>query len=288
MKAVKISKVNNYMAILRNLRNIDQAKVSDEHIDKVCAALTHLPAIEQSKQLPFRFYSAYNELVKAGANRKLIAAAEKAMELSVVNLPRLEGTVASLCDNSGSAHGAFTSSLGSMRVATIANLQAVITGMVTEGTSTVHPFGDRLETVDIDRTRGIFSQLAEVEKKAAKVGQGTETGIWLFWDQAIKNKTHYDHCFVYSDMQAGHGGLYASGTIPKEFSWDKRGGRHIDVAALINKYRAEVNPNVQVYLVQVAGYGDTIVPEIYDKTYILGGWSTGILKFADKVSKLNP
>lgn len=288
MSKVQIKKVNNYMAILRNLRNISQAGVSDEHIDKVCAALTHLPAIENSKQLPFRFYSAYTELQKAGANQKLVAAAEKAMELSIVNLPRLEGNVASLCDNSGSAHGAFTSSMGTVSVASIANLQSVITAMVTEGEATVYPFGDRLESVKIDRTQGIFAQLEKVNKAAKGVGNGTETGIWLFWDKAIKNKTHYDHVFVYSDMQAGHGGLYASGAVPKEFSWDKRGGRHIDVAALINKYRAEVNANVQVYLVQVAGYGDTIVPEIYDKTYILGGWSTGILNFADKVSTLNP
>lgn len=289
MKAVNVKKVNNYMAILRNLRNVSQAGVSDEHIEKLCAALTYLPAIENSKQLPFRFYSAYNELVKANADQRLIDAAEKAMELSIVNLPKMEGVVASLCDNSGSAQGATTSSLGTVSVATIANLQSVITAMVTTGKATVHPFGDRLATIEIDRTAGIFSQLKLVQKAAAGVGMGTETGIMAFWSEALTNKTHYDHVFVYSDMQAGHGGLRARSGVPKEFEWGGAWyGSGINVPAYVAAYRKSVNPNVQVYLVQVAGYDDTIIPEIYDKTYILGGWSTGILNFAHKVSTLNP
>jgi hypothetical protein len=42
-----------------------------------------------------------------------------------------------------------------------------------------------------------------------------------------------------------------------------------------------------VYLVQVAGYQDTLIPEFYDRTYILGGWGDGLLKFADKMNKMN-
>ena len=36
---------------------------------------------------------------------------------------------------------------------------------------------------------------------------------------------------------------------------------------------------------QVAGYQDTIMPEFYDKTYILGGWSAGVIKFASRMSQ---
>jgi hypothetical protein len=215
------------------------------------------------------------------------------MEESVENLPRFNGRVAALCDNSGSARGTFTSSQGSAQVSTIANLTAVLTGMVTEGEAAVYPFGDTLKEVKIDPNRGIFEQMDKVQKVGDSVGGGTETGIWLFWDKAIRNKEHFDHVFVYSDMQAGHGELFCREQYKpsKEFTWKDRGsyGRsYVDVPALIAAYRKEVNPNVQVYLVQMAGYSDTIVPEIYDKTYILGGWSTGILSFAHKVSSLNP
>ena len=134
--------------------------------------------------------------------------------------------------------------------------------------------------------------MEKVEHASSDVGMGTETGIWLFWEKVLQNKEHLDHVFVYSDMQAGHGGLFVrdGNRLPSKFSWNgaTHYRRYVDVPALIAEYRKEVNPDVQVYLVQMAGYEDTIVPEFYDKTYILGGWSDGIIRFADKVSKLNP
>ena len=83
----------------------------------------------------------------------------------------------------------------------------------------------------------------------------------------------------------GHGGLY--GTDEKkyrDFVWNS--GRYIDVPKLINTYRQKVNPDVLVFLVQIAGYQDTIIPEFYDKTYILGGWGDGILRFAAEMAGL--
>ena len=47
-------------------------------------------------------------------------------------------------------------------------------------------------------------------------------------------------------------------------------GSYIDVPKLIAAYRAQVNPKVMVYLVQVAGYADTLMPEFYDRTFIHG------------------
>ena len=39
-------------------------------------------------------------------------------------------------------------------------------------------------------------------------------------------------------------------------------------------------------MVQIAGYKDTLVPEFYDRTYILGGWGEGLLRFADAMSRV--
>ena len=101
-----------------------------------------------------------------------------------------------------------------------------------------------------------------------------------------------DNIFIYSDQQAGHGGLYGldgQRNYP-EFIWGDDndiyyGIHYIDVAALIKKYRETVNPNVHVFMVQVAGYKDTLMPEFYDKTYILGGWGDGLLRFAKEMQK---
>jgi len=34
------------------------------------------------------------------------------------------------------------------------------------------------------------------------------------------------------------------------------------------------------------GYTDTLVPEFYDRTYILSGWGEGIFKFAAQMQQL--
>lgn len=283
--------VMGHMALLRNLRNLVKNDVPHSLYKQKL-----IDGVEGGKQLPFRYYSAYNMLKEASAPLAVQAAVEECMEVAVANLPRFQGKVAALCDNSGSAHGTMTSSAGTVKVSTIANLTAVLTGMVTDGEATVYPFGDRLKSVKIEPSKGIFAQLDNVEKVARTVGGGTETGVWLFWDNAIKNKQHFDHVFVYSDMQAGHGGLFTSPSHQptpefvwggKSSGWGRRSS-YVDVPALIAAYRKKVNPNVQVYLVQVAGYDGSMVPEIYDKTYIMGGWSDGILKFAHKVTQINP
>lgn len=271
--------VMGHMALLRNLRNLNEHKVDTRlYIDDLIAG------VAGGKQMPFRYYSAYNAVT---GNPAISAALETCMDHSVALLPRFPGRVMSLCDNSGSAHGVMTSAYGSVTVATIANLTAVITGMLADE-GHVGPFGDRLLTVPIDPSKGVLVQTKAVEKVASRVGGGTETGIWLFWKKALENTEHWDHVFVYSDMQAGHGELYANKAPPKKFVW-KHGnhrGTHIDLPALIAEYRKKVNPDVRVYCVQVAGYDDTIIPEIYDKTYFLGGWSDGIFKFAHKMAEL--
>jgi len=200
------------------------------------------------------------------------------------NLPSFSGRVMSLCDNSGSAWGTTTSSMGKMHIAEIANLTGVVTARVAQE-GYVGIFGDRLEVVPIARQESVFAQVEQVSKRGQGVGGGSENGVWLFWDKAIREKQHWDHVFVYSDMQAGHGGLY--GTDPKtyrDYLW-RGNGNYIDVPKLIAAYRKQVNPNVMVYLVQVAGYTDTIMPEFYDRTYILGGWGEGLLRFAAQMTR---
>jgi hypothetical protein len=52
-----------YMATLRNLRNMLQLRLDDETMQMVCDYLANPDAVRKSKQLPFRFLSAYLELV---------------------------------------------------------------------------------------------------------------------------------------------------------------------------------------------------------------------------------
>jgi len=267
-----------HMSLLRNMRNLQEDGIIDRYLDKL------QEGVATGKQLPFRYYSAYRA-VQANATPRVLEAIENCVEKSIVeNLPHFHGKVMSLSDNSGSAWGTLTSSMGSMQVATIGNLMSVLTAKAADE-GYVGVFGDKLISRAIKPSSRVFDILNDVESQGKQVGGNTENGIWLFWNQAISNKEHWDHVFVYSDMQAGHGGLY--GVTPKEYeNYRWHNSRNIDVPALIADYRERVNPDVMVYLVQTAGYQDSLVPEFYDRTFILGGWSDKILHFAAEMNEI--
>jgi hypothetical protein len=89
-----------YMALIRNLRNFDEAGVSDEVAATVIAKLTDPDEVLRSRQLPMRFLSAY----KAAPSLRWAAALEKALDLSLVNVPVLSGRSLILWDCSGSMY----------------------------------------------------------------------------------------------------------------------------------------------------------------------------------------
>ena len=268
-----------HMALLRNIRNFIEHDVNESlYIDKL------LNGVKQGQQLPFRYYSAYNAVSNSNkqASGKILDTIEQCLEISLENLPVFNGNVISLCDNSGSAQNTTTSDMGTVKISDIANLTGVITGKKSEN-GYVGVFGDNLEIMPIRKTSSTFDQVKQMNALAENIGQGTEHGIWLFFEKALEEKQHWDHIFIYSDQQAGTGGLYGNPSKYRDYMWKKQ--RNIDVAALIKEYRQKVNKNVNVYLVQVAGYQDAIAPSYFNKTYLLGGWGEGLLKFAHSVSQ---
>jgi hypothetical protein len=272
-----------HMALLRNIRNFIEKGVSEDlYVKKL------VDTAAKGKQLPFRYYNAHIQ-VKGIASARILDAIEECLELSLGHLPQFKGRVISLADNSGSAQGNHNSKMGSVKTSTIGNLMAVITGKVADD-GYIGIFGDKLEILPVRDRDSILSQVENADNVGRGIGMGTENGVWLFFDEAIREKKHYDHIFVYSDMQAGHGGLYGRNVseyseyiFPNANSYGSE--RYIDVPKLVNKYRKDVNPNVMVYLVQIAGYKDTLVPEFYDRTYILGGWSDKLLHFANEMNQ---
>lgn len=80
-----------YMALLRNLRNILEAEVSADHILTVGKRLSSEKAVENSRQLPFRFLAAYRELSKTPSlyATMLMTALERAVQVSAAILPDL-------------------------------------------------------------------------------------------------------------------------------------------------------------------------------------------------------
>lgn len=93
-----------YMALLRNLRNFDQAGVSDAVAQQVIAKLTDPEEVARSRQLPMRFLSAY----RAVSNLRWAYPLERALNLSLRNVPEFSGRTLILVDTSGSMDTGFS------------------------------------------------------------------------------------------------------------------------------------------------------------------------------------
>lgn len=278
-----------HMALLRNLRGVfsetEDAAFCREYLDRL------KEGIAPGRQFPFRYYSAYTAVEKSDcAHRPLILdALEECMDLSMENLPKFRGKTMCLSDNSGSAWGAIPSEYGTVRVAVIDNLSSVIAAAASEE-GYVGKFGDRLKVYPVSRRGQILRQCRTIsDTMDSDVGGSTEGGIWEFFSQAIEKKEHWDQIFIYSDQQAGHGGLY--GTDAQKTAYRKQGfgcqgfggkgdGAYINVFDLILAYRRKVNPDVNVFSIQTAGYNNVCIPEYAYRTCILYGWTGKELNFA--------
>ena len=261
-----------HMALLKNLRGI-ASEVSDNTLKQVLELLES--GVEKGKQFPFRYWSALNAIKTSYPrvpNEGLIEESlNRCLDKAMSNFPKLKGKTICLSDNSGSAWGALTTEYGSTRVAEIDNLSSVMTA-INSDEGYVGIFGDRLEIEAVNKRDGVLSQLDKIQSKHShNIGGSTENGIWLFLDEAIKKKIHWDNIFIYSDMQAGHGGLY--GLDSRDYSEYITRGRYIDVLKLVQEYRRKVNPKVNVFSVQTAGYDNSVLPENEYRTSILTGWT---------------
>lgn len=92
-----------YMAKLRNLRNFDQAGVSDAVAADVAAELADPGRVARSRQLPMRFLSAY----RAAPSLRWGHALEQALGHSLAAVPALTGRTLVLVDTSGSMQAGF-------------------------------------------------------------------------------------------------------------------------------------------------------------------------------------
>lgn len=276
-----------HMALLRNIRGafteVEDIEFCKKYMQKI------KDTVVGSKQFPFRYYSALMAVKNSSCNHKpiIIDALEECMDIALANYPKLKGKTMCLSDNSGSAWGAFNSEYGSVTVANIDNLSSVITAACSDE-GYVGKFGDRLIVSPINKRTGILNQAEAISSKGSDdVGGSTEGGIWEFFKNAIEQKEHWDNIFIYSDQQAGHGGLYGTGAQKTAYSrlgYSCSSGYcsngMINVFKLIQDYRKKVNPKVNVFSVQTAGYDNVLIPEYAYRTNIMYGWTGNEAVFA--------
>ncbi|NED78042.1 TROVE domain-containing protein [Streptomyces sp. SID9944] len=86
------------MALVRNLRNFDEAGVSDEVAARVAAKISDPAEVARSRQFPFRYLAAYQH----APSLRWAYPLEQALGHSLANVPALPGRTLVLVDRSGS------------------------------------------------------------------------------------------------------------------------------------------------------------------------------------------
>lgn len=239
-----------YMALLRNFRNIINAHPAN--IDKVYEKIADPVAVKRSKQLPFRYLSAYKSIRDCGTS-KAFDALESAVEASIKNIERLPGLSVVAIDVSGSMDS-HISAKSEMTAGEIAWMLGIIASRICED-SIVYTFDTSLNTMQISHHTAILNECTR-----ANVGGGTNMSLPFLEIQ--KRGIKPDRVIVISDNECNSG-----------YSWYHRK----TIGQLADETRRSIGRNFWVHAIDLMGYGTQQFsgPE----TNIIAGWSEKVLDF---------
>jgi len=255
-----------YMATMRNLRNILEAEVSREALEKVCAYIANEKAVANSKQLPFRFLAAYRELKELNNGRvgNVLDALEQAVLYSAANIAGYDDNtkVVIAADVSGSMQKAISAKskvqnydIGLMLAMLLKNRCAnAITGM----------FGDTWKVINVPN-RNLLANVLEFHRREGEVGYSTN-GHLVIKDLLQRNQV-VDKVMVFTDCQL----------------WNTyNGGESMDT---VWKRYKKMAPNAKLYLFDLAGYGNTPLNVQRDDVYLVAGWSDKIFNVLNAIEE---
>ena len=235
-----------YMALLRNLRNIINAK--PRNIEKVWKTIENPVAVRKSKQLPFRFLSAYREIGNAGS--RALDALENAVDASVENMPHLPGTTVIAVDVSGSMSST-VSAKSTVRCCEIGMMLGLLANRICDN-SIFYEFDNSIEQRPISRRNGIL-YMATHEAKARG-----GTNMFLPFKKMLDDRVKADRVIIISDNECNDG-------------WST------PVQTLADNYRRNTGNNIWVHAIDLQGYGTQQFHGA--KTNIIAGWSEKVFNF---------
>lgn len=188
-----------YMALLRNLRNFDEAGVSDEVVQQVAARLADPAQVARSRQFPLRFLAAHRSCVSL----RWAYALEQALNASLANIPELPGRTLVLVDQSGSMSMAL-SKKSQMRFAEAAAIFGAAIAARNLGRVTLVQYGSDSEIVKVRRGESLLRILERFRPMG-----GTDTAT-----AARKHYTGHDRVIIVTDEQAWPGQVNPGDVIP--------------------------------------------------------------------------
>lgn len=253
-----------YMALLRNLRNFLESNISRESLTDVVKRLCDEYEVIRSKQFPFRFLSAYRELVNVGNGNThiLLDALEKAVLVTSQNIAGFDEHTRVLlaCDVSGSMYTPISprSSVKNYDIGLVLAMllnnrcENVISGI----------FGDDWKIINLPST-GVLSNVEQLYGHSNEVGYSTNG--YKVIEYLNNGGIVLDKVMIFTDCQMWNS-YGTEQTIRKE--WDK--------------YK-QIAPNAKLYLFDLNGYGTTPLNIVRDDVTLIAGWSDRIFEMLEAV-----
>lgn len=204
-------------ALIRNLRNFEQAGVSDKVLDLVEAKLKDPDEVTRARVFPYHLWSAY---VNSGTMR-FAYPLERALEASVSNIPQLTGRSLVMVDTSASMTDPVSSKSKVQRCEVAALFAAALASRGSEVRLWPYADGTYQATVHVS----VLRTIQDIKDQIGQVGHGTKT--WPSTHKAIQQSGPYDRVFVFSDVQDHeHGWFSGGGSAPAGlpvYVWDLAG-----------------------------------------------------------------
>ena len=279
-----LSNKMGYMATLRNMRNFLKEGVSDILLQKVADRISDTEEVRKSKQLPFRFLSAYRVLVgdpemnwhkeefeniQYKDAKILVEALEKAVLISVENMPVFENeNVLIATDVSSSMWKPISPKSKVMRYDIGALLAMLAQTRCTY--ATVGMFGDDWKMLNDLANKDVLWATNEIYKREGEVGYSTNG--WKVIEGAIKDFDNggisYDRIMMFTDVQL----------------WNSTGRDRGKVNRLWKEYK-KIVPNAKLYLFDLGGYGQVPIDMKGGDVYLIAGWSDQIFNVLQGLEK---
>jgi 60 kDa SS-A/Ro ribonucleoprotein len=227
-----LEKKLGYMALIRNLRNI--LEYANDTIDEACLQLTDPVKIAKSRMLPFRFFTAIDEVEKLNLDgvRKVIVALSQALDIALNNAPELPGKTLVVVDESGSMQG---------KPGTIASMFAAIL-VKTNPNADLMYFRDTARNMHVNP---LDTTLSIARNMHFNMGG---TNFHSIFETASKA---YDRIIILSDMQ----GWIEWNTPVQSFQ----------------KYKIRTGANPLIYSWDLQNTGTMLFPET--NVFAIAGWS---------------
>lgn len=205
----------SYIALLRNLRNFDEAGVSDEVAEKVAAKLGDHGDVTGSGIFPMSIHAAY----RSAPSLRWGWALEKALKHSLSNIPVFKGRTLILVDTSTSMNDSFSKDGSVKRWDAAVLFGLALAGrcetvdVVSYSSAQMYVYdkpGTKTKVFTLNKGEGLLKGIARWNDTGYFLGGGTDTtgAVRQHFDR-------HDRVVIITDEQAGSDPQATSDAIPK-------------------------------------------------------------------------